>query len=226
MRELQAQNMEISLDEIQLAFGRIIGTKGAEALHGSIYQVLFLPSQLDEPASKTQYTAFCPFTGIMGRGMFLRSPIAIQRSYLNNCIINIYSHLNSIDKQGPSVIQAYKSWISEAMALMTSEARSHVTTTDTLEIEDLTSRKLSVGEIIVTPKAPMAPVYVIDFGGEREVVICPYKSEIGTADKNSNAPILSCDGKEMKVPGFLVDQRITCTKIRRFWSPSTLSNSI
>jgi len=194
MRGIQAQNMEISLDEIQLAFGRVIGTKGAEALHGSIYQVLFLPSQLDEPASKTQYTAFCPFTGIIGRG--------------------------------PSVIQAYKSWISEAMALMTSEARSHVTTADTLEIEDLTSRKLSVGEITVTPKAPMMPVYVIDFGGEREVVICPYKSEIGTADKNSNSPIISCDGKEMKVPGFLVDQRIACTKIRRFWSPSTLSNSI
>lgn len=94
MRGIQAQNMEISLDEIQLAFGRVIGTKGAEALHGSIYQVLFLPSQLDEPASKTQYTAFCPFTGIIGRGMFLMFLIALRRYNLTIPIINNYSRPN------------------------------------------------------------------------------------------------------------------------------------
>lgn len=75
------------------------------------------------------------------------------------------------------------------------------------------SRKLAVGEVQIS--ATMAPVFVIDCG-EREVVVCPYKSEFGTAEKNTTAPILNSDGKEMKVPGFLVDERVACTKIRRF----------
>ena len=70
MRDIQAQNMDISVEEIIATFGRINAAKAGDSLHGSIYQVLFLPSQLDEPASKTAYTAFCPFTGIIGRGAF------------------------------------------------------------------------------------------------------------------------------------------------------------
>jgi hypothetical protein len=194
MRDIQAQNMDISVEEIIATFGRINAAKAGDSLHGSIYQVLFLPSQLDEPASKTAYTAFCPFTGIIGRG--------------------------------PTVLMAYKSWLAEASVWLSTEIRSQILMNDNLQIDDLTSRKLAVGEIPIAPKAPLAPVFVIDFGGEREVVICPYKSEIGTAEKNSHSPILSCDGKEMKVPGFLVDQRITCTKIRRFGNISPLANSI
>jgi hypothetical protein len=72
MRDIQAQTMDISIEEIQGAFGRITATKSGESLHGSIYQVIFLPSHLDAPASTTHYTAFCPFTGIIGRGAFFR----------------------------------------------------------------------------------------------------------------------------------------------------------
>ena len=68
------------------------------------------------------------------------------------------------------------------------------------------------------------PVFVIDCG-EREVVVCPFKSEVGIADKNTTTPIINSDGKEMKVPGFLVDERVVCTKIRRFDFPSSSSSS-
>lgn len=64
-------------------------------------------------------------------------------------------------------------------------------------------------------KPQAAPVFIIDFG-EREVIVCPYKSEVGTAEKNTDTPVLSIDGKEMKVPGFVVDHRVYCTKIHRF----------
>jgi hypothetical protein len=103
---------------------------------------------------------------------------------------------------------------------LSSETRLQVLQNDNVQNDEFVSRKLAVGEISIATKPSMAPVFVIDFG-EREVVVCPYKSEVGTAEKNTPTPVLSCDGKEMKVPGFLVDQRVTCTKIRRFsLSPS------
>jgi hypothetical protein len=91
------------------------------------------------------------------------------------------------------------------------------------------SRKLCVGEIQIASK-PAAPVFVIDFG-EREVVVCPFKSEVGTAEKNTTTPVITTEGKEMKVPGFLVDQRVPCTKIRRFnfsacYTSTTVSTAI
>lgn len=79
---------------------------------------------------------------------------------------------------------------------------------------------MSVGEISVAAKP--TPVYVIDCG-EREVVICPYKEEISTGDKNAASPLKTIDGKEMKVPGFILDFRIPCTPIKRFCLSSITS---
>lgn len=94
---------------------------------------------------------------------------------------------------------------------------------DSLQSDDVMSRKLAVGEVQIGGK--QEPIFVIDCG-EREVVICPFKAEIGTAEKNTNSPILNLDGKEMKVPGFLVDERVVCTKIRRFeYTPTTATNT-
>lgn len=75
---------------------------------------------------------------------------------------------------------------------------------------------------MVASMRDMAPVFVIDvLQSEREVVVCPQKNEVGAADKNSESPVISADGKEMKVPGFLVDLRIPCTNIHRFPALST-----
>lgn len=123
--------------------------------------------------------------------------------------------------------QAYKAWLAEASLVLGFDIRS-LFSTDSLSSEDLTSRKLSVGEILASSKSTMVPVFVIDVvQSDSEVIVCPYKAEVGTADKNSNLPVLSCDGKEMKVPGFIMDHRVKCTRISRFpTSASSLSTII
>jgi hypothetical protein len=68
------RNMDISIDEIQAAFGRVNASKTGEKLAGGLYQVLFLPSAIESHGSVTHYTAFCPFTGITGRGSSILGP--------------------------------------------------------------------------------------------------------------------------------------------------------
>jgi len=68
MPKPQAHNMDISREEIKASFGRINGAKSADTLLHSLYQVLFLPSTIDYTGSAPHYMAFCPFTGITGRG--------------------------------------------------------------------------------------------------------------------------------------------------------------
>lgn len=127
---------------------------------------------------------------------------------------------------GSSLAQAYKAWLSEASLVLGLDIRSLVSS-DVVGGEELTSRKLSVGEVLAPSKNNLVPVFVIDaLQCDYEVVVCPYKSEVGTADKNTNSPVLSCDGKEMKVPGFITDHRVKCTRISRFPTATTISTTI
>lgn len=122
--------------------------------------------------------------------------------------------------------QAYKAWLSEASLVLGLDIRS-LLTSDVLASDELASRKLGVGEILASSKNTLVPVFVIDsLQCDQEVVICPYKSEVGTADKNTNSPVYSCDGKEMKVPGFITDHRVKCTRISRLPTASTTSTTI